>query len=247
MDTGTLYLFFLFLIGAVLMRGAGCVINDIWDQDLDKLVERTRTRPLAAGDVTRKQASLFLATLLLLSFIILLQLSFTAIVLGVLVLPLIVAYPFMKRITWWPQAFLGITFNFSALMGWAAVTNDISTTAILVYVSCLFWTIGYDTIYAHQDKEDDIIAGIKSTALKFGTYSKYWVSVFYILSFTCFFAALVSMKAGTLSLALAPLLLLHFLFQIYKWRPDCQSSSLKVFKSNLYAGLFMLYVSLWSA
>lgn len=244
LNAHTLYVLLLFFVGAVLMRAAGCVVNDLWDSNLDKLVERTRTRPLAAGDISKKEAYVFLATLLLLSLFILLQLTKTAITLGVLVMPLIIAYPFMKRITWWPQAFLGITFNFSALMGWAAITNDVSTASFLLYVSCVFWTIGYDTIYAHQDKEDDIIAGIKSTALRFGAYSKYWVLFFYVLSFMSFLCALFILDTSLLSIVLAPLLLIHFLFQIYKWEPDCPNSSLKIFKSNLYAGLFMLYVSL---
>lgn len=164
----SIYTCILFLIGSVLMRGAGCVINDLWDKDLDKKVERTANRPLASGAITEKNAKIFLATLLLLSFFILIQFNSTTIILGFASIPLIAMYPLMKRYTYWPQIMLGITFNMSVLMGYSAVTGETSSTAILLYLGAIFWTIGYDTIYAHQDKEDDALIGIKSTALKFG-------------------------------------------------------------------------------
>ena len=172
-----------FLIGAVVMRGAGCVVNDIWDRDLDKMVERTRERPLASGAVSVKQAAAFLSLLLMIGAAILLSMNMLTIMLGLLSLPLIALYPAMKRITYWPQLFLGLTFNFGALMGWAAVTGELSAAPLFLYLGGIFWTIGYDTIYAHQDKEDDALAGIKSTALKFGNRSKLWVSGFYLGAF----------------------------------------------------------------
>ena len=154
----------LFAIGALVMRGAGCTVNDMVDRDFDARVVRTATRPLASGRLGMKQALIFLALQLGIGLLILLQLSPFAIELGVFSLLLIVAYPFMKRITWWPQAFLGLTFNWGALMGYAAVTNTLTWPPVLLYVAGFFWTLFYDTIYAHQDKEDDALIGVKSSA-----------------------------------------------------------------------------------
>lgn len=236
-------IFALFGIGAIVMRAAGCVINDLWDRDLDRQVERTRGRPLAAGTLTPKQGLVFLATLLLIGLIVLLQLNTTSIFLGFLTIPLIVLYPLMKRITWWPQAFLGLTFNFGALMGWSAVTGTLAAPAVLLYIAGIFWTIGYDTIYAHQDKEDDLMAGIKSTALKFGEKSRFWVAHFYGY-------ALIFMLMATLyhtweeSIIAAVLLLLagggHMLWQLKTWRTDDPASALRIFKSNRDFGLIVL-------
>jgi len=236
----TYYYITLFTIGSILMRGAGCIINDLWDRDLDKLVKRTKNRPIANGAISIKSAILFLATLLLTSLAILLQFNWLTIFLGLLVMPLIISYPLMKRITWWPQAFLGLTFNFSALMGWSAITGEITIPAFLLYIGGIFWTLGYDTIYAHQDKEDDAMAGIKSTALKFGNHSKLWVSIFYGLSITSIFCATFITKGldPVSLLIIAPAL--HFTWQIKTWEPDNQSSSLSIFKSNKATGLLIL-------
>ncbi len=222
------------------MRGAGCVINDLWDRNLDKQVERTKNRPIASNKISVRNAAIFLATLLLLGLIILLQLNTATIILGFLVMPLIITYPFMKRITWWPQAFLGLTFNFSVLMGWSTITGNIGFPAILLYAGAIFWTLGYDTIYAHQDKNDDILAGIKSTALKFGQHSKLWISVFYTLSILLIFCASLSAKGFTPLSILVILPMLHFIWQIIKWNPDDQSSSLYIFRSNQVAGILIL-------
>ncbi len=222
------------------MRGAGCVVNDLWDRDLDKLVERTKNRPIASGAVSTKAGLLFLATLLLIGLIILLQFNLVTVILGCLVVPLIISYPLMKRITWWPQAFLGLTFNFGALMGWSAITGEITAPAILLYIGGIFWTLGYDTIYAHQDKEDDAMAGIKSTALKFGKYSKLWVSIFYTLSILLILFANILTDGLGLASALIIIPALHFAWQIYKWEQDNQSSSLYIFKLNQITGLLIL-------
>ncbi len=229
----------LFLIGSILMRAAGCIINDIWDRDLDSQVERTQNRPLACGDLSIKDAFLLLATLLLISFIILLQFNWITIVLGFLTLPLIAIYPLMKRFTYWPQIVLGLTFNFSALMGYSAISGTLAPEAILLYVGAIFWTIGYDTIYAHQDKEDDALIGVKSTALKFGDNSKKWVTVFYTLSILC-----IALAHG----AIPPSLLIilpaaHAALQIFTWKPDIPESSLEAFKSNTLMGV-MIWVLL---
>lgn len=230
----------LFLIGAVVMRGAGCVVNDLWDRNIDKLVERTRGRPLASGAVSVKQGFSFLAGLLFIGACILFSLSKMAIILGFAVLPLIVLYPYMKRITYWPQFFLGITFNFGALMGWAAVHDSISAAPVLLYLGGIFWTIGYDTIYAHQDKEDDVMAGVKSTALKFGSHSKRWVFGFYMAAILFMSVAIMSVKMNPSALALLMLPIFQMAWQLRAWNMDDQESSLRIFKSNRIFGLLLL-------
>ncbi len=230
----------LFFIGSIIMRGAGCVINDLWDRDLDKMVERTKSRPIASGVITIKQGIWFLATLLLLGFIILLQLNLTTVILGLLAIPLIISYPLMKRITWWPQAFLGLTFNFSALMGYSSINGEISAPALLLYGAGIFWTLGYDTIYAHQDKNDDMMAGIKSTALKFGVNSKLWVSGFYFISIILIILSVIIVKGLSIYLLLIVFPAFHLIWQIRSWHADNQESSLAVFKSNKIFGLLVL-------
>ncbi len=229
-----------FLLGAIMMRGVGCVINDIIDRDLDKQVERTRKRPLASGAVNVAEAGILAATLLFTSFIILLQTSAITIGLGALSLILIAIYPMMKRVTWWPQAFLGITFNFGALMGWSAATHRLDMEAAALYIGAFFWTLGYDTIYAHQDKVDDEIVGIKSTALLFGNRSKFWVSIFYLLAFAFICIAALLAQVGLVTLALLILPAIHFLRQIAEWDMDDAESSLFTFQSNKNFGLFVL-------
>ncbi len=231
------YMLVLFLIGAIIMRGAGCIINDLWDRDLDARVERTRARPLASGEIQIWQAAIFLFTLLFLGLILLVQTSTITVWLGFLSLAFVVAYPYMKRITWWPQAFLGITFNFGALMGWAAATGELNFPALLLYIGGFFWTLGYDTIYAHQDKQDDEVIGIKSTALLFGERSRKWVGIFYAASWTLI--ALAGFFGGASIIALGLLILpgVHMVLQVLTWDMDSQASSLKVFKSNQVCGL----------
>jgi 4-hydroxybenzoate polyprenyltransferase len=230
----------LFFFGAILMRGAGCIVNDMWDRDLDGQVERTRMRPLASGQINMLQASALLFMLLFTGFVILVQTSGTAIWLGILSLFLIGSYPYMKRITWWPQAFLGLTFNFSALMGFATATNRVDAESFLLYVSCFFWTLGYDTIYAHQDKKDDEMIGIKSTALLFGQRSPFWVSLFYGLSFMLLVATLLYAGAGYVSLALLILPALYGLKILREWDMDDPQNSLDMFKANKNYGLLIL-------
>lgn len=227
----------IFIIGSVTMRAAGCTINDLWDRNLDKGVARTRTRPLAAGDLSPPEALAFLGLLLFISFCLLIALPGTAILLGLLSLPFIVAYPLMKRITWWPQAFLGLTFNFSALIGWAAISDSLPLPAILLYVSCIFWTLGYDTIYARQDTEDDALMGIKSTALKFGDNAKLWVSGFYAAAFSLLFISVYSV-IGVYAFCITPAAT-HLIWQILRWDLNTPASALSVFKSNRDYGLLV--------
>ncbi len=228
-------IFFLFGLGAIVMRGAGCVVNDLWDRNLDKKVERTRVRPIASGAVSVKQASGFLIVLLVIGFAILMQMNLLTIFLGIVSLPLIAVYPLMKRFTWWPQAFLGITFNFGALMGWSAVTGEISGAALLLYVGGIFWTLAYDTIYAHQDIEDDALAGIKSTARLFGDKSKDIVITFFGLTYV-----LVSASIGDIGFGLMLPALAHIIWQSRKWNPESTKSSLRIFKSNRDFGFLIL-------
>ncbi len=175
-------LLLLFALGALVMRGAGCTVNDIVDRKFDGQVARTATRPLPSGAVTLRQALVFLALQLAVGLAILLCLNSTAIWVGAASLALIVAYPFMKRITYWPQAFLGLTFNWGCLLGWAAATGRLDWPALALYVAGFNWTLVYDTIYAHQDRADDALVGVKSTALKFGHHTARWISGFALLA-----------------------------------------------------------------
>jgi len=169
----------LFATGAVIMRGAGCTINDMWDKDIDTKVERTKNRPLAAGDITQLDAIVFLSAQLSLGLLVLLELNLESIMLGACSLGLVTTYPLMKRVTYWPQLVLGLTFNWGALLGWCATQGTVNWNACLpLYLSGVCWTIIYDTIYAHQDKLDDLQIGIKSTALRFGENTKLWLSGF---------------------------------------------------------------------
>lgn len=235
-----LYVLLAFLLGAIAMRGAGCVINDLWDKNIDMQVERTAKRPLAAGDLTSMQAIQLLLGLLFFGFVILITLSEMTIILGLLTIPMIISYPLFKRFTYWPQVALGLTFNFGALMGWSAISGDVSWAAFCLYVSCFFWTIGYDTVYAHQDKEDDAIVGVKSTALKLGDASKKWVSGFYGTAFVflllAFLLAQVSIIAYLGLMAVAA----HMVWQMRVWELDDPASGLRVFKSNRDLGFIVL-------
>lgn len=186
----------LFGIGAILMRGAGCVINDLFDRDFDSQVARTADRPLASGAIRVRAALAFLAALLLVSFGILVQFNLFAMAIGALSLVLVVPYPLMKRITWWPQAWLGLTFNWGALLGWAVVRGEIEPATLVLYAAGFFWTLGYDTIYAHQDKEDDALVGIKSTARLLGANSRPWIAGFYGVC-----VALLSLSAWMVGIA----------------------------------------------
>ncbi|MDW8445386.1 MAG: 4-hydroxybenzoate octaprenyltransferase [Acetobacteraceae bacterium] len=169
----------LFALGAVVMRGAGCIINDLWDRDIDRLVSRTAARPLASGAVDPLRALGLLALLLAIGFAVLIQLHPLAVVLGIASLIPVTIYPAMKRITWWPQAFLGLTFNWGVPMGYAAATGTVGAAALVLYAAAFFWTLGYDTIYAHQDRDDDRLIGVRSTALLFGDGTRPFLAVCY--------------------------------------------------------------------
>ena len=191
-------LLLLFAIGAVVMRGAGCTLNDIADRDYDGQVARTRLRPLPSGAVSVRQALIFLGLQLAIGAAILFSLNRTTILLGCAVLGLIGTYPFMKRITYWPQVFLGLNFNWGALIGWTAVTGALAPPSLLLYVGGVLWTIGYDTIYAHQDKEDDVRIGVKSSAIALGEHTRPWLFIFYGIALIAWAAAALAAGLGAL-------------------------------------------------
>ncbi len=229
-----------FGIGACLMRAAGCAFNDIVDRDIDRQVSRTAGRPVASGQISVKQAWVFIVSCSLIAFLILLTLGGTAILLGFGSLALVAAYPFMKRITWWPQAWLGITFNWGALMGFAAVSGEVSVAAVLLWVGGVFWTLGYDTIYALQDIEDDALVGVKSTARRLGSAVRSGVIAFYAVAALC--AGLAGVAAGLWPLFFLVLAAyaLHLGWQVWRLRPDDGALALRLFKSNRDAGLILL-------
>ena len=232
---------FLFAVGALVMRGAGCTINDILDRDLDAQVARTRVRPLPAGEVTVLQAIIFTIVLALIGLVVLIQFNPQTITIGVLSLALVVTYPLMKRITFWPQLFLGLTFNWGALVSWVAMTSTLSWPPLLLYLGGVFWTLGYDTIYAFQDRADDLEVGVKSTAIKLGDASPFWVGVSYFIAWGCWATALWGASGGNLLsiLFLAPVGM-HFIWQIISWQPANPASSLGIFKSNRWVGWLAL-------
>ncbi len=235
----TVWLIALFLIGSFLMRGAGCVVNDMWDRDLDRLVSRTAGRPLASGAVRMRQAGVFLAVLLAVSLLILLQLRPLAQILGVASLGLVALYPLAKRVTWWPQLMLGVTFGWGAPMGYAAATGRFDGTTALLYGAAIMWILGYDTIYAHQDREDDALVGVRSTARLFATRSRPFLFVCYSATTVLLVAA--SWRAGLSAWALLPMAgaVLLLMRQIKALDVDDPRLCLRLFQSNRDVGLLV--------
>ena len=181
-----LYYILLFFLGSVLMRSAGCIVNDIADRNIDKNVERTKTRPVASGKISIKLASVYAIFLCLLAFLVLINFNFLTIILAMASMPLAFTYPFMKRFTYWPQLFLGITFNYGLLLGWTSTYESLSLAPFIFYLGAIFWTLGYDTIYGFQDIEDDEIIGVKSTAIKFKKNPKIFLILCYLFVFLSF-------------------------------------------------------------
>ena len=226
-------------IGAALMRAAGCAYNDLVDRDIDAKVARTANRPLASGQISAKGAYAFIAVCSLISLCILLTMGLAAILLGVGSLLLVAAYPFMKRITWWPQAWLGLTFNWGALLGYAAASGTLSWSASLLYIGGLAWTLGYDTVYALQDLEDDAMIGVKSSARRLGAHVKPAVLGFYVLAFILALACVAVGKLGPLFLPFAGLYALQLSHQASKVDREDPVAALGLFKSNTVAGLIL--------
>ena len=233
----TARLIVLFGIGAVVMRSAGCVVNDIWDRKIDRLVARTAGRPLASGALSLWQALVFLAVLLCIGLAILLSLNWQAQILGASSLILVALYPAAKRVTWWPQAMLGITFGFGAPLGYVAATRHFDLAALLLYLAVFFWILGYDTIYAHQDREDDALVGVRSTARLFAETSQPFLAVCYTLTVVLLVAA--GLLAGLSFWFLVLLIPCAALLARQVWRLDVNDPSLclALFQSNKWLGL----------
>jgi 4-hydroxybenzoate polyprenyltransferase len=239
----SLRLLILFAIGAVVMRGAGCTVNDMADRDFDRRVTRTAGRPIASGAISMRGAVVFLALQLAIGLVILLQLSPLEILLGVSSLALIVTYPFMKRITYWPQAFLGLTFNWGALLGYAAVRDRLDAAPLLLYAAGIAWTLVYDTIYAHQDKEDDALIGVRSTALKFGAASRIWL-VFFGLAMLLLLAAMIQIAGlGLFSWLALAAVAGHLAWQIFAVNFDDPADCLAKFRASRWLG-WILFIGI---
>ena len=238
-----IYYLLLFFLGSVLMRSAGCIFNDIVDKDFDKKVKRTRKRPIASGKISVKHSFFYIVILCLLAFLILIQFNILTIILGIGSMFLAFSYPFMKRITYWPQLFLGITFNWGVIMAWTAMNNSISMEIIILYTSAIFWTLGYDTIYGAQDMSDDEIIGLKSTSIKFKKNIKLFLFTAYFSS-TILILYLFKKDLGLNIFSIfLTLYVLSLLYQIVNFKKKQSNRLLKLFKLNNYSG-FLLFFSI---
>ena len=238
--TGTAFnwlYFALFLIGAMAMRGAGCTFNDIVDRDIDDKVARTRSRPIPSGQVSVKQAAIWLVAQSLVGLAVLVQFNGFSIILGIASLALVAIYPFMKRVTYWPQLFLGLAFSWGALMGWASVTAEVSFAAVVLYLGCIAWTIGYDTIYALQDVEDDALIGVKSTARLVGARVRPFVALFYGLAAAIWALAAALSGAGVIFFVAYAATLGLLAWQVVTLERTNGARCLMLFKSNHWLGI----------
>ena len=240
------YYLFLFFLGSVLMRSAGCIFNDIVDKDFDKKVERTKLRPIAAGKITVFKSLIYVLLLCLTAFLILIQFNYLTIKLGLGSMILAFAYPFMKRITYWPQLFLGLTFNWGIIMAWTAINNEISTDILLLYLAAIFWTLGYDTIYGAQDMSDDEIIGLKSTSIRFKKNLRKFIFFSYLLTIIItllLFKNFIGINVFSLILFIFFTSLVYQVLQLKKINP---TTCLKMFKLNNFSGmlLFLTILSL---
>jgi 4-hydroxybenzoate polyprenyltransferase len=233
------HLLFWLVLGAIAMRGAGCVYNDVADRDLDAQVERTRNRPLASGAVSIKAAWVWLVMLALVGLLVLFQLNRAAQYVALASLVPVAAYPFMKRITWWPQAWLGLVFSWGALVGWVAVTGKADAAMFFLYAGALCWVIGYDTIYALQDREDDALIGIRSSALRMGAWVKPGVGLFYGAALLLWAGALWSVRPQILALAALLPAVFHLGWQVMSLKVDDGADPLAKFRANRFAGLLV--------
>ncbi len=231
---------FLFFAGSVLMRSAGCIVNDISDKNIDKLVERTKKRPIASGKVSIRLGIFYTIILCAIAFLILINFNKFTILMALISMPLAFTYPLMKRFTYWPQLFLGVTFNYGLVLAWISINNDISLIPIIFYVGAIFWTLGYDTIYGYQDIKDDEIIGVKSTSIKFKNNPKKFILVCYLTFITSLILIGVQMKFNLIYFLflLIPVFQLIF-FQIYKLNTKIPENCLSKFKSNNFLGLII--------
>jgi len=235
----------LFFLGSVLMRSAGCIFNDIVDKDLDKKVARTKNRPIASGKISVVNSFIYIIFLCLTALLILLQFNWLTIILGMGSMVLAFTYPFMKRVTYWPQLFLGLTFNWGIIMGWTSITNYISVEPFILYLAAIFWTLGYDTIYGLQDIHDDEIIGVKSTSIKFKNNVKVFVGTCYSLCVLCILILGVSMEINKYILLLSILFIISFVYQVKFFQSKKPETCLYCFKLNNLTGL-LIFLFLFS-
>ena len=237
-------LFLWLALGAFAMRTAGCVYNDIVDRELDQRVERTRLRPLASGRVSIESAWLLIAGLCLIGLIVLLQLNLTAAIVAVVSVAPVAAYPFMKRITWWPQAWLGLVFSWGALVGWPAVTGSLDWSPVLLWFGSIAWVVGYDTLYAIQDIEDDALVGVKSSARRLGSGAGLGVAIFYAIALILWGAAIWAVRPDWVALLTLLPAALHLAGQALRADPDDGALALRLFRSNRTCGLLVFLAML---
>ena len=237
------YIFYiiLFLLGAILMRSAGCIVNDIADKEFDKKVLRTKNRPIALGKISVIRGLVYTVILCLLAFIILIQFNFLTIALAVISMPLAFTYPLMKRYTYWPQLFLGITFNYGLILGWISITNEFNIEPLILYFGAIFWTLGYDTIYGFQDMSDDEIIGLKSTSIKFKSNPNLFLTICYVIFLVSLFLIGLIMNFNQLYFILLVFTAIHmFYYQLYKLNVYNVKQCLDTFKSNNFLGFLTL-------
>ena len=244
--SNSFYIYFcyliLFFLGSVLMRSAGCIVNDILDKDFDKQVSRTKDRPIASGKITIKLGLIYVIFLCFLSLLILLSFNTFTIVLALGSMPLAFTYPLMKRYTYWPQFFLGITFNYGLILGWVCIKNQIDVVPIIFYFGAIFWTLGFDTIYGYQDIKDDEIIGVKSTSIKFKRNPKLFLIICYLIFIISLIGVGFFMKFNTIFYLFLSIPILHlFFYQIYNFNFKDPKNSLKIFKTNNMLGFFVLF------
>ena len=238
------YFFYLtlFFFGSVLMRSAGCIVNDILDKDFDKKVSRTKNRPIASEKVSIKIGLIYVTFLCFLALLVLLNFNTFTIILALISMPLAFSYPLMKRYTYWPQLFLGITFNYGLILGWVCITSQIDIVAIIFYSGAIFWTLGFDTIYGYQDIKDDEIIGVKSTSIKFKKNAKLFLIICYLVFIMSLFGVGFFMKFSTIFYLFLLFPILHlFFYQIYNLNFKDPKNSLKIFKSNNLLGAIVLF------
>ena len=233
------YYIILFFCGSVLMRSAGCIFNDIVDKDFDKKVQRTKRRPIASGKISVIHSFIYVIILCAVAFCILLQFNIATIALGLGSMILAFAYPFMKRITYWPQLFLGITFNWGLVMAWTSMNNDITLNILLLYLAAIFWTLGYDTIYGAQDMSDDEIIGLKSTSIKFKKHIKLFLSISYLITSILVLYVFFNHHKNFYFLFFLSMFIVTLIYQILKFDKENQINCLKLFKINSFSGLFL--------
>ena len=245
-DSIYIYIFYtvLFFLGSTLMRSAGCIINDIVDKNFDKKVRRTKSRPIASGKISVIEAFIFAVLLCIIAFFVLIQFNFLTIILAIGSMPLAFTYPYMKRFTYWPQLYLGITFNYGIILGWSSINENVSIIPIIFYLGAIFWTLGYDTIYGYQDIKDDEIIGVKSTSIKFKTNPKKFVTICYLITLTliCMTGLMMNFKYVFFIFMIIPILHMFF-YQIKNLNIKNDLNCLRIFKSNNMLG-FIIYINI---